>query len=226
MRKEQGIPNFPKNEEEVLKFWQDNSIFEKLKEKNKKTGKYYTLLDGPITANYNMGLHHAFARTFKDATLKYRALKGYDQHYQNGFDAHGLPVEVGVEKELGINSKKEIEEFGIGNFVDACMKRVDKYSKLITEGSVRLGQWMNWDDSYYTNADSNITAIWHFLKECDNKNMIGQKYRPMPWCTRCGTSLSEHEMSDADAYKDDTCEAVFFKLPINEIDAKILVWTT
>ncbi len=226
MRKEQGIPNFPKNEEEVLKFWQDSNIFEKLKEKNKKTGKYYTLLDGPITANYNMGLHHAFGRTFKDATLKYRALKGYDQHYQNGFDAHGLPVEVGVEKELGINSKKEIEEFGIGNFVDACMNRVDKYSKLITESSIRLGQWMNWDDSYYTNADSNITAIWHFLKECDNKNMIGQKYRPMPWCTRCGTSLSEHEMSDADAYKDDTCQAVFFKLPINEIDAKMLVWTT
>lgn len=226
MRKEQGIPNFPKNEEEVLKFWQDNQIFEKLKTKNKQTGKYYTLLDGPITANYNMGLHHAFARTFKDATIKYRALKGYDQHYQNGFDAHGLPVEVGVEKELGINSKKEIEQFGIGNFVDACMKRVDKYSKLITEGSIRLGQWMNWDDSYYTNTDNNITSIWHFLKQCDNKNMIGQKYRPMPWCTRCGTSLSEHEMSDADAYKNDTCQAVFFKLPINEVDAKMLVWTT
>lgn len=226
MRKEQGIPNFPKNEEEVLKFWQDNKIFDKLKEKNKHTGKYYTLLDGPITANYNMGLHHAFARTFKDATIKYRALKGYDQHYQNGFDAHGLPVEVGVEKELGINSKKEIEEYGIGNFVTACMNRVNKYSKLITEGSIRLGQWMNWDDSYYTNADSNITAIWHFLKECDNQHLIGQKYRPMPWCTRCGTSLSEHEMSDADAYKDDTCQAVFFKLPIKEMDAKMLVWTT
>ena len=226
MRKEQGIPNFPKNEEEVLKFWQENKIFDKLKAKNKKTGKYYTLLDGPITANYNMGLHHAFARTFKDATIKYRALKGYDQHYQNGFDAHGLPVEVGVEKELGINSKKEIEAYGIDNFVTACMNRVDKYSKLITEGSIRLGQWMNWDDSYYTNADSNITAIWHFLKECDNQHLIGQKYRPMPWCTRCGTSLSEHEMSDADAYKNDECQAVFFKLPINEIDAKMLVWTT
>ncbi len=226
MRKEQGIPNFPKNEEEVLKFWNDNQIFDKLKAKNKQTGKYYTLLDGPITANYNMGLHHAFARTFKDATIKYRALKGYDQHYQNGFDAHGLPVEVGVEKELGINSKKEIEEYGIDNFVTACMNRVDKYSKLITEGSIRLGQWMNWDDSYYTNADSNITAIWHFLKECDNQHLIGQKYRPMPWCTRCGTSLSEHEMSDADAYRNDTCQAVFFKLPINEINAKMLVWTT
>ena len=108
MRKEQGVPNFPKNEEEVLKFWQDNQIFEKLKAKNKKTGKYYTLLDGPITANYNMGLHHAFARTFKDATIKYRALKGYNQHYQNGFDAHGLPVEVGVEKELGIDNELSV----------------------------------------------------------------------------------------------------------------------
>lgn len=226
MRKEQGIPNFIANEEEVLKFWEDNQIFNKLKAKNKKTGKYYTLLDGPITANYNMGLHHAFARTFKDATIKYRALKGYDQHYQNGFDAHGLPVEVGVEKELGINSKKEIEEYGIANFVDACLNRVNKYSNLITQSSIRLGQWMNWEDSYYTNSDNNITAIWHFLKQCSLKNMIGQKYRPMPWCTRCGTSLSEHEMSDADAYKNDDCLAVFIKLPLKEIDAKILVWTT
>lgn len=226
MKKIDIKPDFVKNEEEILKFWKENNTFEKLKEKNRKTGKYFTLLDGPITANYNMGLHHAFARTFKDATIKYKALRGYDQHYQNGFDAHGLPVEVGVEKELGINSKKEIQEYGIDKFVNACIERVDKYSKLITDSSIRLGQWMNWDDSYYTNADTNITSIWHFLKECDKQGLIGQNYRPMPWCIRCGTSLSEHEMTDADAYKDVTHLAVFFKLPIKEINAKMLVWTT
>ena len=227
MRKEQGVPNFPKNEEEVLKFWQDNQIFEKLKAKNKKTGKYFATMDGPITANgMTMGLHHAFGRSRKDAMIKYHALKGYDQHYQNGFDAQGLWVEVNAEKDLGLNSKKDIETYGIDNFTEYCMEKVRKCSAKMTEQSIRLGQWMNWDDSYYTNSDTNIEYIWHFLKKCNEKGWIKQKYRPMPWCTRCGTSLSEHEMADGDAYRNDECQAVFFKLPINEIDAKMLVWTT
>lgn len=227
MKKEQGIPNFPKNEEEVLKFWENNDIFSKLKSKNKLTGKYYATMDGPITANgITMGLHHAFGRSRKDALIKYHALKGYDMHYQNGFDAQGLWVEVNAEKDLGLNSKKDIELFGIDKFTEYCMEKVKKCSAKMTEQSIRLGQWMNWDDSYYTNSDTNIEYIWHFLKKCNEKGWIKQKYRPMPWCTRCGTSLSEHEMSDADAYRNDTCQAVFFKLPLKEIDAKMLVWTT
>ena len=227
MRKEQGIPNFPKNEEEILKFWENNDIFSKLKSKNKSTGKYYATMDGPITANgITMGLHHAFGRSRKDALIKYHALKGYDMHYQNGFDAQGLWVEVNAEKDLGLNSKRDIEQFGIDKFTEYCMEKVRKCSGKMTEQSIRLGQWMNWDDSYYTNSDTNIEYIWYFLKKCNEKGWIRQKYRPMPWCTRCGTSLSEHEMSDADAYRNDTCQAVFFKLPIKEIDAKMLVWTT
>ena len=226
MKKEQGSLNYVGMEEGVLKFWQDNDIFEKMKEKNKKTGKYFASLDGPITANYNMGLHHAYGRTFKDAMIKYQALKGCDQHYQNGFDAHGLPVELRVEQELGIDSKKEIEEYGIGNFVRECMNTVKKYSASQTQSSIRLGQWMNWDDSYYTNTDENITTIWHFLKKCDEKGMVKEDFRIMPWCTRCGTSLSEHEMSDADAYKDVTCQAIFFVAPIKDSENDMLVWTT
>ena len=169
MKKENANLNYVKMEEEILKFWQDKDIFNKMKEKNKKTGKYFATLDGPITANYNMGLHHAYGRTFKDAMIKFEALCGCDQHFQNGFDAHGLPVETRVEKELGIDSKREIEKYGIENFVRECMNTVKKYSASQTKSSIRLGQWMNWDDSYYTNSDENITSIWYFLKECHKK---------------------------------------------------------
>ena len=226
MKKENANLNYVKMEEEILKFWQVNDIFNKMKEKNKKTGKYFATLDGPITANYNMGLHHAYGRTFKDAMIKFEAMCGNDEHFQNGFDAHGLPVETRVEKELGIDSKREIEKYGIENFVRECMNTVKKYSASQTQSSIRLGQWMNWDDSYYTNSDENITSIWYFLKKCHEKNWVQLSYKPMPWCTRCGTSLSEHEMSDADAYKDDTCIAIFFKCPIINSNNDMLVWTT
>ena len=226
MKKEQGSLNYVNMEEEVLKFWQENDTFSKLKTKNKSTGKYFATLDGPITANYNMGLHHAFNRTFKDAMIKFAALCGCDQHYQNGFDCHGLPVENRVEKELGFETKKDIENYGIGNFVEKCIETVNKYSASQTQSSIRLGQWMNWDDSYYTNSDKNITTIWHFLKKCHEKGWVSLSYRPMPWCTHCGTSLSEHEMSDADAYKDVTHLAIFFKCPIVNSNNDMLVWTT
>ena len=226
MKKEQGGLNYVNMEEQVLKFWQDNNIFSKLKDKNKNSGKFYPTLDGPITANYNMGLHHAFNRTFKDAMIKFAAMKGFDEHYQNGFDAHGLPVELRVETELGLNSKKEIESYGIANFVEKCLETVKKYSASQTESSIRLGQWMNWDDSYYTNSDNNITTIWYFLKKCQEKGYIANSHRIMRWCTRCGTSLSDHEMSDQDAYKNDTCLAIFFKCPIKNSNNDMLVWTT
>ena len=179
MKKEQGSLNYVQMEEQMLKFWQDNNTFEKLKEQNKKSGKFFATLDGPITANYNMGLHHAYNRTFKDAMIKFAAINGYDEHFQNGFDAHGLPVELRVEGELGLNSKKEIEAYGIDKFVEKCMQTVDKYSASQTQSSIRLGQWMNWDDSYYTNSDNNITTIWHFLKKCQDKGYIANSHRIM-----------------------------------------------
>lgn len=227
MKKEDIKPDLVKNEKEILKFWEDNRIFEKLKEQNKKTGKYFATMDGPITANgITMGLHHAFGRSLKDAMIKYRAITGHDMHYQNGFDAQGLWVEVNAEKDLGLNSKKDIEKYGIDKFTEYCMNKVNTCAEKMTEQSIRLGQWMNWNDSYFTNSDTNITTIWHFLKTCHEKGWLIEKYRPMPWCTRCGTSLSEHEMSDADAYRNDTCKAVFFKLPVKDENFRMLVWTT
>lgn len=227
MKKEDIKPNLVQNEMDMLKFWEENKIFEKLKEQNKKTGKYFATMDGPITANgMTMGLHHAFGRSLKDAMIKYRAINGYDMHFQNGFDAQGLWVEVNAEKDLGLNSKKDIEKYGIDNFTEYCMNKVNTCAGKMTDQSIRLGQWMNWDDSYFTNSDNNIATIWHFLKTCHEKGWLIEKYRPMPWCTRCGTSLSEHEMADGDAYRNDTCKAVFFKLPVVNENFRMLVWTT
>lgn len=215
--------DFVKNEEEVLKYWEDNQCFKKLLEKN-KNGKKYRFLDGPITANNKMGVHHAFGRSLKDCFLRYKAMNGYTSHYRNGFDGQGLWVEVEVEKDLGFKTKKDIEDFGLDNFTTACVERVKKFSGIITEQSKRLGQWMDWDNSYYTLSDTNITSIWYFLRKCNELGMIKETYKPMPWCIRCGTSLSEHEMTGS--YHDVTCKAVFFKLPIKGKDYKALVWTT
>ena len=223
MEKEQTSLDFVQNEHEVLDFWKDKNCFDKLVEKN-KGGKRYRFLDGPMTANNSMGIHHAWGRTLKDTFIKYHAMKGESCQYQNGFDAQGLWVEVEVEKQLGFANKKDIENYGLDNFTIACMDRVKKYSGVITEQSKRLGQWMDWDNSYFTNSDENITSIWHFLKKCNEMGLLEKKYRVMNWCPRCGTSLSEHEMTDS--YHDVECEAVFCKLPIVGENAKMLVWTT
>ena len=157
--------SFVPNEEKVLEFWEQNKSFEALRKKNAK-GKKYRFIDGPITANNPMGVHHAWGRTLKDVFLRYKAMNGYQSHYRNGFDGQGLWVEVEVEKELGFNSKKDIEVYGLDKFSEKCIERVQRFSKVIMEQSKRLGQWMDWDNSYYTYKDNNITGIWQVLKKC------------------------------------------------------------
>ena len=223
MKKVEPNFNFIDMEHDVMKFWEDEKCFQELLEKN-KNGKKFRFLDGPITANNPMGIHHAWGRTLKDIYIRYKGMNGYTSHYRNGFDGQGLWIEVEVEKELGFNDKKDIEKYGLDKFTKKCLARVDHFSKVITEQSKRLGQWMDWDNSYYTNTEENITSIWYFLKKCHEKGMIEQSFRPMPWCPRCGTSLSEHEM--AGSYKQLVHKAVYFKLPLIGTDSKIVVWTT
>ncbi|UCG95833.1 MAG: isoleucine--tRNA ligase [archaeon] len=211
-------------EKEILEFWEKNRIFEKLVEKNGKSRKNFRFIDGPITANNPMGVHHAYARTLKDIYQRYRALQGFRQRFQNGFDCHGLPVEVEVEKELGLETKKDIEEYGLENFIQKCRERVEKMAKVQTEQSVRLGQWMDWEKSYYTMDDSNIEHIWHFLKKCHQNGWITKGHRVLPWCIRCGTSLSQHEIGEG--YKELTHDTVFLKFPIKGRKEYLLVWTT
>lgn len=215
--------SFIQMEHDILKFWEENQCFEKRREKN--AGKeMFRFIDGPITANNPMGIHHAWGRSLKDIFIRYKSMTGHDCRCQNGFDSQGLWVEVQVEKELGFETKKDIEDYGMDKFTRKCVDRVKHFSGIIADQSKRLGQWMDWENSYYTNTDLNITSIWHFLKKCNDNGWIRREYKPMPWCPRCGTSLSEHEMTGS--YKMLTHNSVFFKLPVEELNSKIVVWTT
>ncbi len=219
--------DFVKLEHEVLDYWKSNNTFQKLQEKN-KGNKPWSFLDGPITANNPMGVHHAWGRTLKDTFQRYKAMQGYDLRYQNGFDCQGLWVEVEVEKELGFKTKKDIEEYGVAEFVQKCKDRVKKYSDIQTEQSIRLGQWMDWENSYYTMSDVNNYTIWHFLKKCKEKGYLYKGKDSVPWCPRCATAISQHEIL-TEEYKQITHDSVFFKLPILDSkfeNTKFLVWTT
>ena len=207
----------------MLKVWEDENLFKQIVEKN-KDGKRFRFLDGPITANYRMGVHHIWGRTLKDVAIKYNAMQGKSCQYQNGFDAQGMWVEVNVEKELGLNGKPEIMKYGLDKFTSKCMERVDYFANEMTNQSKRMGQFMDWENSYFTNSDHNITSIWAFLKLCSEKGWIVKKHRPMVWCPRCGTSISEHEMLGS--YKDVKHEAIYVKLPVKGKDFKIVAWTT
>jgi isoleucyl-tRNA synthetase len=216
--------DFPEMERRVLDFWEKECIFEKLRDKNCGR-KPWSFIDGPMTANNPMGVHHAWGRTYKDIFQRFKAMQGFDERYQNGFDCQGLWVEVEVEKDLGLDSKREILEYGLDKFSRKCRERVEKYSALQTNQSKRLGQWMDWEHSYYTMSDTNIEYIWHFLKVCSEKGWLYKGSRVMPWCARCGTSLSQHELIDS--YRDLTHTSVFIQLPLLDKSGEyILVWTT
>lgn len=220
----EGAPDYTRLEPEVQKFWEENQIFQKLVAKN-ENGLQFDFQDGPITANNPMGVHHAWGRTYKDIYNRYHAMQGHKLRWQNGFDCQGLWVEVEVEKALGFKGKPDILAFGMENFSRACRERVERFAKVITEQSKRLGMWNHWDQSYYTFDDSNIENIWNFLGKCHEEGWLAPDYRVMPWCHRCETSLSQLEVSDS--YKEITHTSVYFQCPINEREGDyFLVWTT
>lgn len=225
--------NFTENEKKILEFWEKNKIFKKLQKKIR--GKTpWSFFDGPITANNPMGVHHAWGRTLKDFYQRYKAMQGFDQRFQNGFDCQGLWVEVEVEKDLGFNSKRDIEKFGLAKFSKACSDRVKKFSKQITEQSKRLGQWMDWENSYFTMSETNNLHIWQFLKKCHENGWIRKGTDVVPWCFRCGTAISQHELSDG-GYADLKHKAIYVVFPLlqsplyqgrkGEVES-LLVWTT
>src|SRR5215212_3777208 len=240
-------------EHEVQAWWDANDIPRKYRERNQDAKERWSFIDGPITANNPMGVHHAWGRSYKDLFQRYKAMQGYDQRWQNGFDCQGLWVEVEVEKALGFNSKRDIENYGLDNFSRACKERVRKYAGVITQQSLRLGYWMDWDrefytytdpdtgeqgrveappdlpslGSYYTYSDTNIEYIWGFLKQCQANGWLYRGTRSMPWCMRCGTSLSQHEMLDS--YKEMTHRSVYLRVPLTSPGHEgewLLLWTT
>jgi isoleucyl-tRNA synthetase len=212
-------------EREVLERWDREQTFDRLRAKN-EGGPRWSFVDGPITANNPMGVHHAWGRTLKDAFQRYKAMRGFDQRYQNGFDCQGLWVEVEVEKSLGLNSKREIEAYGLAEFAGRCKERVAHYSEVITDQSRRLGMWMDWANDYYTFSDTNIEYIWRFLKEVDDRGWLYQGHSSTVWCPRCGTSISQHELF-AGEYKELEHPSLYVRFPIKDReDEALAVWTT
>jgi isoleucyl-tRNA synthetase len=216
--------DFAAQEQEIFAFWERTKAFDTLREINKGKTRW-SFLDGPITANNPMGVHHAWGRTYKDIYQRYHASIGRELRYQNGFDCQGLWVEVEVEKEHGFASKKDIETFGIDKFVEECKARAAKFAAIQTEQSKRLGYWMDWDNSYYTMSDENNYGIWAFLKKCFEKGLIYKGVDVMPWCPRCGTGISQMEMNEG--YREVPHTSVFIKFPLRERPGEnLLVWTT
>ena len=213
-------------EHELLRWWEEAGIVGQYLRRNDAAERRHSFIDGPITANNPMGVHHAWGRTYKDLFLRWRTMQGYRQRYQNGFDGQGLWVEVEVEKEKGFSSKRDIEAYGIGRFVEDCKERVRKYAAIQTRQSQRLGYWMDWDDSYHTMSDENNYTIWHFLKRCHEKGWLYRGTDSMPWCARCGTGLSQHEIV-TEGYQDVTHTAVYVRLPLTDAEGEsLLIWTT
>jgi isoleucyl-tRNA synthetase len=219
------VPDHPALERAILERWDRERTFDRLRDQNSARPKW-SFVDGPMTANNAMGVHHAWGRTLKDVFQRYKALRGFHQRYQNGFDCQGLWVEVEVEKALGMNSKREIEEYGLAEFAAKCRERVAHYAEVITEQSRRLGMWMDWDNDYYTFSDTNIEYIWRFLKAVHERGWLFKGHRSTPWCPRCGTSVSQHELF-AGEYKELDHPSLFLRFPLKGRDGEALVvWTT
>lgn len=263
--------DYVEQEKEVLRFWEESRAFERLRELQR--GKpHWSFIDGPITANNPMGVHHGWGRTYKDLFGRFWAMQGRQLRYQNGFDCQGLWVEVEVEKELGFASKKDIEEYGLDRFVLRCKQRVLRMAAVQTEQSIRLGFWMDWNSpdhlrwladklgedpsqiitvqgpegpvtdtveqivgrlglrelggSYFTFSSENNYVIWNMLHKCWENGWLYRGADSMPWCPRCATGISQHEIV-TDGYAELTHEAVTVRFPLREHPGEsLLVWTT
>jgi isoleucyl-tRNA synthetase len=279
------VPNrvdFPAQERELLKFWEEHGSFQKMRALHRGESSW-SFIDGPITANNPMGVHHGWGRTYKDVMQRFHTMRGQELRYQNGFDCQGLWVEVEVEKEKGFKSKKDIESYGLEEFVRQCKARVLRYAAVQTEQSIRLGYWMDWNNpdqlrwlaeklledpqqvitiqgpegpvtdsvermvgrlglpelggSYFTFSSENNYMIWTFLKKCWENGWIYRGVDVMPWCPRCATGISQHEIV-TDGYAELTHKSVTLRFPLRgengavRRDAEtglpeaLLVWTT
>ncbi len=263
--------DFVAQEVEILKFWEDLKAFEKLRKLREK-GPIWSFIDGPITANNPMGVHHGWGRTYKDVYHRFKSMQGHHTRYQNGFDCQGLWVEVNVEKDMGFKGKGDIEEYGLEKFIILCKQRVLEYAAVQTEQSIRLGYWMDWDDlgllrklhdalgkdplavmtidgiegpvtdtverlvgklgtpevggSYFTLSEENNYTIWAALKSCHERGWIYKGRDVMPWCARCGTAISQHEIV-TEGYRELTHPSITLRFPlVDRPEESLLVWTT
>lgn len=220
-------PDHDALERRILEWWDDSGTFQKLRDKN-AGAEPFSFIDGPVTANKTLGVHTAWGRTLKDVIQRYQASRGKDLRYQNGFDCQGLWIEVGVEQDLGLNSKKEIEEYGLEDFARKCRDKVAWSVKELRRGSKRLGMWMDWDNDYLTFADNNIEYIWRFLATLHERGWLYLGERATEWCPRCGTSISQHEITgQSGVYQEKSDPSLFVRFPLVDRPGEALViWTT
>jgi isoleucyl-tRNA synthetase len=220
-------PDHDALERAILEQWEQEGTFEQLRAKN-RGGPRFSFVDGPVTANRMvLGVHTAWGRTLKDVFQRYKALRGHHQRYQNGFDCQGLWIEVGVERSLGLNSKREIEEYGLAEFARRCREVVVQSSRALTDGSIRLGQWMDWGNDYFTFSDTNIEYIWKFLRLVHQRGWLYLGHRSTEWCPRCGTSLSQHELTQGGVYQERSDPSLFVRFPfLDRPGESIVIWTT
>lgn len=217
--------DFQKLENKIIKFWKEKRVFEKTIERPKKASNF-VFYEGPPTANGKPGIHHLEARAFKDIICRYKTMQGYKVIRKAGWDTHGLPVELEAEKELGLKNKKEIENFGIAKFNQKCRESVWRYKKNWEDLTERIGYWLDMKNPYITYQNDYIETIWWILKRIWDKNLLYQDYKVVPYCPRCGTPLSSHEV--AQGYKKTAETAIFLKFQIQNSKSKtyLLVWTT
>jgi isoleucyl-tRNA synthetase len=223
-KKVSGNVNFVKLEESILDFWKKENIFAKTLEAT-KNNKKFVFYEGPPTANGSPGVHHVLSRVFKDIFPRYKTMKGFYVTRKAGWDTHGLPVEIEVEKKLGINSKKEIEKIGVEKFNRLCRESVVKYEDEWKRMTERIAFWIDLDNAYYTFKNEYIESVWWILKTIWDKNLLYEGHKIVPYCPRCGTALSSHEV--AQGYKEVEDQTVIVKFPLEgEKDVYFLVWTT
>jgi len=229
--------NLPKIEQKILRFWQREKIFQKSLENRKKCSRF-VFYEGPPYANGKPGIHHLLARAFKDIILRYKTMRGFYVERKAGWDTHGLPTEMEAEKKLGIRTKKDIEKIGIDKFIKTCRESVFTYKKEWENFTKRIGYWIDLENSYITCSNEYIESVWWILKQIWERGLLYQDYKVVPYCPRCGTSLSSHEV--AQGYKKVAEPAIFLKFKVKDIkgleadieqkDLKIptyfLVWTT
>ena len=215
--------SFVQMEKDVLKLWGDKDVVKKNFDMN-EDGEYFTFYDGPPTANGAPHIGHVITRVMKDLIPRYKVMKGYKVLRKAGWDTHGLPVELEVEKALKISGKPEIEKYGVENFVSKCKESVFTYSAQWKDMSEKVGYWIDMDNPYVTYHNDYIESVWWALKQIWNKELLYKGHKILPYCPRCGTSLSSHEV--AQGYKDVKETSVYVKFKLKNEDASILVWTT
>ncbi|WP_084956630.1 isoleucine--tRNA ligase [Thermoactinospora rubra] len=222
--------DLPALEREVLERWRDGKIFERSIEQN-EGNPTWVFYDGPPTANGIPGVHHTEARVFKDLFPRYKTMRGYNVPRKPGWDCHGLPVEVAVEKELGLSGKKDIETYGIAEFNARCRESVMRHVDAFEQLTHRLGQWIDLSQAYKTMDASYVESVWWSLKVIWDKGLLFRDFRITPYCPRCGTGLSDHELGQPGGYEDITSPSVYVRMPVTagplaELDASLLIWTT